>query len=80
MQLQKHVWDHWNHSSAIKNKYIKLPETNRCLGQGKALTGRAMAGQVTMLGCSGQTPNSLAHAELDRPKLEEQEGPWEDKP
>lgn len=81
VQLQKHLWDHGNHSSAIKNKYIKLPETNRCLGKGKALTRRAMPGQVTTLGCSGQTQNSLAHAELGQTKtLEEQEGPWEDKP
>lgn len=71
VQLQKHVWDHWDHSSAIKNKYIKLPETNRCLGQGKALTGR----------CSGKTQNPPAHAELGQSEnLEEQEGPWEDKP
>lgn len=77
----RNVWDHGNHSSAIENKYIKLPETNRCLGQGKALTGRVMPGQLTTLGCSGQTQNPLAHAELEQTEtLEEQERPWEDKP
>lgn len=81
VQLQKHLWDHGNHSSAIKNKYIKLPETKRCLGKGKALTGRAMPGQVTTPGCSGHTQNPLAYTELGQTKsLEEQKGPWEDKP
>lgn len=78
---QKHLRGHGNHSSAIKNKYIKLPETNRCLGKGKALTGRATPGQVTTLDALAR-PKTLLHTlSWDRPKLlEEQEGPWEDKP
>lgn len=74
MQLQKPVWDHGKHSSAIKNKYIKLPETNRCLGKGKALTALTKPSQEER--CQDRSPSwdalarpkTLTHAELGQTK------------
>lgn len=74
MQLQKPVWDHGKHSSAIKNKYIKLPETSRCLGKGKALTALTKPSQEEQ--CQDRSPSwdalarpkTLTHAELGQTK------------
>lgn len=83
VQQQKPVWDHGKHSSAIKNKYIKLPETYRCLWKGNALT------KPSSERCQNRSPpwdalarpKTLTHAELGQTKtLEEQQCPWEDKP
>lgn len=73
VQLQKPVWDHGKHSSAIKNKYIKLPETNRCLGKGKALTALTKPSSER---CQDRSPSwdalarpkTLTHAELGQTK------------